>query len=116
MADLSLKKAVPYAVVANCDDHQIVTTPVGLYKPNPWGLYDILGNVAEWVEDCYVKDYNNTPGDGNVVTTQDCNTRAVRGGSWSFPPRYLRAAYRIGLMPDYRNNYVGFRVARIVAP
>lgn len=116
MADLSLKKASPDSVVANCDDGQPYTAPVGSYKPNRWGLYDILGNVAEWVEDCYVENYEETPKDGSAVATEDCAYRVVRGGSWSSSPRNLRAAYRDGLTPDYRNDDIGFRLARTVAP
>jgi formylglycine-generating enzyme required for sulfatase activity len=116
MADLTLKKASLDSVVANCDDHQTVTASVGLYKPNPWGLYDILGNVAEWVEDCYVMNYDNASKDGITVTTDDCTSRVVRGGSWSYFPRSLRAAYRGEGAPDYRSGYLGFRVARTVTP
>jgi formylglycine-generating enzyme required for sulfatase activity len=116
MADLSLKKASPDSVVANCDDHQPVAAPVGLFKPNPWGLYDILGNVAEWVEDCYTANYDDAPKKGIVVTTDDCSGRVVRGGSWLNFPRYLRAADRFDYTPDYRSNDIGFRVARTVAP
>jgi len=116
MADLSLKKASPDSVVVNCDGGQTMTAPVGSYKPNPWGLYDILGNVAEWVEDCYVGDYAQAPTDGGAFTTEGCSFRVVRGGSWSGIPRFLRAAYRYVGTPDYRNYYIGFRVARTVAP
>jgi len=119
MADLSLKKASPESVVvvANCDDHQIVTAPVGSFKPNPWGLYDILGNVAEWVEDCYAANYDSPPKDGTAVTTGDCTSRIVRGGFWYYNPRYLRVASRDVLSsPDYRSHDIGFRVARAIAP
>ncbi|MBV8576674.1 MAG: formylglycine-generating enzyme family protein [Acetobacteraceae bacterium] len=116
MADLSLKKASPDSVVANCDDGQTVTALVGTFKPNPWGLYDILGNVAEWVEDCYVANYEAARKDGSVVSTQDCASRVVRGGSWSSFPRYLRAAYRYGSTPDNRVSNIGFRLARTITP
>jgi formylglycine-generating enzyme required for sulfatase activity len=110
-ADLSLKKAAPNAVVANCDDGQISTAPVGSYKPNPWGIYDILGNVEEWVEDCY----KEAPTDGSTVI-HDCLTRGVRGGSWYYAPRYLRAASRGGATPVTRDANVGFRLARTIPP
>jgi formylglycine-generating enzyme required for sulfatase activity len=116
MADLSLKKASPDTVVANCDDHQTVTAPVGSFKPNPWGIYDILGNVAEWVEDCYVANYEESLKDGSAVSTEDCTSRGVRGGSWGSYPRLLRAAFRDGSTPDSRVSNVGFRVARTVTP
>ena len=108
MADRSLKKAVPDLVTTDCDDKQVVTAPVGTFKPNPWELYDILGNVAEWVEDCYVGDYKEAPRDGSAVATDDCAGRVVRGGSWGNDPRYLRAAYRYGYSPDYRSDISAF--------
>jgi formylglycine-generating enzyme required for sulfatase activity len=112
MADQSLKRALPDWVVANCDDHQTLTAPVGTFKPNPWGLYDILGNVAEWVEDCYVGDYKEASArDGIVTTGEDCNSRVGRGGSWGNTPRTLRAAYRLGFKPNDRGNNLGFRLA-----
>ena len=114
MADLTLQKASPDSVVASCDDGTIYTAPVGSFKPNPWGLYDILGNVAEWVEDCYVGNYKGAPKDGSTVTAQDCVTRVVRGGSWQGNPRYVRAASRDDVAPVSRNHHVGFRLARSV--
>src|SRR5260370_6804849 len=111
MADLRLKEASPDSVVANCDDGQTVTAAVGGFKPNPWGLYDMLGNVAEWVEDCYVADYEEAPKDSNAVSTEDCASRVVRGGSWYYTPRFLRAANRFDYSPDLRDINVGFRVA-----
>jgi formylglycine-generating enzyme len=116
MADLSLKKASPDSVVANCDDGQTLTTPVGSYKPNPWGLYDILGNVEEWVEDCYVQNYDEAPKDGSAVASEDCFSRVVRGGSWKVNPRVLRAAFRYDFTPGIRVSNLGFRVARTILP
>jgi formylglycine-generating enzyme required for sulfatase activity len=123
MADRTLKNQEsnnPEIITADCDDRELHTAPVGSYKPNPWGLYDMLGNVAEWVEDCYVDHYividKVAPGDGSAVTTQDCSDRVFRGGSFSFWPRYLRAASRAGFAPDGRRDMIGFRVARSVTP
>jgi formylglycine-generating enzyme required for sulfatase activity len=76
----------------------------------------MLGNVAEWVEDCYVKNYESALKDGSAITTGDCSLRVVRGGSWSFNPRDLRAPNRLVDSPGSRNNNIGFRVARTVAP
>jgi formylglycine-generating enzyme required for sulfatase activity len=116
MADLALKKVLPDAPVANCNDGQTYTAPVGSFKPNPFGLYDMLGNVAEWVEDCYVQDYHDAPKDGRAITAKDCASRVVRGGSWSGNPRYPRAAARDDVTADGRSNHVGFRLARTVTP
>lgn len=86
-------------------------------QAQPLGLYDILGNVAEWVEDCYVGDYNDAPKDGSTVATQDCSSRVVRDGSWSFIPRILRAANRYDeVTPGIRNDNIGFRLAKTVTP
>ena len=76
----------------------------------------MLGNVAEWVEDCYVKNYESAPKDGSPVTTGDCSGRVVRGGSWGNDPRGLRADGRSLSTPVNRNYDLGFRVARTVAP
>lgn len=86
------------------------TMPVKSFEPNPWGLYQVHGNVYDWVEDCYHEDYHNAPGDGPAWTTGECKTRGLRGGSWNDDPQYLRAAYRSSSGPVYRNYDVGFRV------
>ncbi len=96
-----------------CDDGQIFTTPVGGYRANRFGLYDMLGNVWEWAEDCWNDNYNGAPSDGSARTAGDCTKRAVRGGSWYDYPRYLRSALRFGDSSGIRIDYYGFRVARI---
>jgi formylglycine-generating enzyme required for sulfatase activity len=122
IADQSLKKAAPdlVPVFANCDDGYVGTAPVGSFKPNPWGLYDMLGNVANWIGDCYVDSYSGTPTDGSPNTSGACTSRVVRGGSWYYFPRYVRAANRsndeFSLAPDIRDYDIGFRVARTVTP
>ena len=107
---------MPDAVVANCDNGDAAPAPVGSLKPNPWGLYDILGNVAESVEDCYVANYDKAPVDGSAVTSVDCPTRVIRGGSWNVSPRVVRAAMRLRVGPDNRYVNLGFRVARTITP
>ena len=87
------------------------TLPVNSFQPNPWGLYQMHGNVWEWVEDCWHGDYHNAPNDGSAWTTGDCTYRVLRGGSWNFDPQDLRAARRSLSTPDDRVNYIGFRVA-----
>jgi sulfatase modifying factor 1 len=85
IADLSQKKVAPdaHAEFANCDDgYDITTAPTGSFKPNPFGLYDMLGNVTEWVEDCYVDNYRETPTDDGPNTTGPCTFRLIRGGSY----------------------------------
>src|SRR5262249_34887871 len=62
------------------------TSPVGSFLPNAFGLYDMAGNVWQWVQDCYNGDYNGAPTDGSAWTSGDCNVRGIRGGSWVLPP------------------------------
>ena len=89
------------------------THPVGQKGPNGWGLHDMLGNVSEWVEDCWQHSYRGAPTDGTAWTTGgDCNRRVLRGGSWHDNPRFLRAANRFWGDGGLRDISVGFRVAR----
>ncbi|WP_295383823.1 formylglycine-generating enzyme family protein [uncultured Thiodictyon sp.] len=99
----------------DCDDHFVNTAPVATYQPNPWGLYDMLGNVWEWVADCHY-GYADAPKDG-VADTEDgesknCAVRVLRGGSWNYEGRNLRAAVRDGYAPGNRAYGLGLRLAR----
>ena len=117
IADLSLKKALPRAVVvANCDDGYAWTAPVGRFKPNPFGLYDMLGNVAQWVEDCFLEKYDKTPIDGTAYTSGPCDQRVVRGASIISQPQGVRSANRDADAPNFLNPYIGFRLVRTTAP
>jgi formylglycine-generating enzyme required for sulfatase activity len=86
--------------------------PVGQKTPNAFGVFDMHGNVWEWVEDCYHDDYEGAPVDGAAWTTGDCDARVVRGGSWDSDPQHLRAATRLRNTPANQFNYLGFRVGR----
>jgi formylglycine-generating enzyme required for sulfatase activity len=87
--------------------------PVASFPPNRFGLHDVHGNVAEWVEDCWKPSYEGTPGDGSAWQGRAaCEKRVVRGGSWLHPIWRVRSAARLSQPPDYRNFEVGFRVAR----
>ncbi|HRD75780.1 MAG TPA: formylglycine-generating enzyme family protein, partial [Hyphomicrobiaceae bacterium] len=88
------------------------TEPVNSFKPNPWGLFNVHGNVWEWVQDCYADTYNGAPDDGVARENDPCSLRVLRGGSWYFNPRRLRAALRSWFGPVDRDDYSGFRVAR----
>jgi formylglycine-generating enzyme required for sulfatase activity len=102
--------------VFQCRDGFAYTAPVGSFRPNAFGLYDMLGNVFQWTEDCYHDSYNGAPSDGSAWTSGACEGRVQRGGSWSNGPRSTRSADRNGSPAAYRNIDIGFRVARTLAP
>ncbi len=90
------------------------------FAPNPWGLYQVHGNVWEWTADCFGVGYGDLP--DSVATTgaaridRGCDRRALRGGAWNRLPATLRAAYRTGLDPAFRGHSIGFRIVRDVPP
>ena len=88
------------------------TAPVGSFAANAWGVYDMHGNVWEWVEDCYHDSYVGAPADGSAWESENCDRRVWRGGSWGSGPRDLRSAYRYRSSSDFRFNSIGFRIAR----
>jgi formylglycine-generating enzyme required for sulfatase activity len=94
------------------------TQPVAYKKPrNAFGLYDMHGNVWQWVEDPYHDHYDGAPLDGSVwVRGGDASRRVARGGAWSDVHRYLRSAVGSGLTTDHRDYILGFRVARTLTP
>ena len=92
------------------------TTEVGSYQPNAWGLYDMHGNVWEWVEDCWNDGYEGAPTDGSAWLQGVCNRRVVRGGSWDSLPEILRSAVRSRSNPGGRGGNLGFRVTRMLTP
>lgn len=82
--------------------------------PNKWQLFNMLGNVWEWTQDCYDDSYKDTPRDGSAQGSADnleC-LRVLRGGSWGNEPRSVRSATRSRNTPDNRNSNIGFRLAR----
>jgi formylglycine-generating enzyme required for sulfatase activity len=91
------------------------TVEVGSYTANDWGLYDMHGNVWEWVEDCWNDSYEGAPDDGGAWTSGDCARRVLRGGSWDYVPEFLRSAIRLRSGTGDRNYSGGFRVARTLS-
>ncbi len=85
---------------------------MGQKRPNAWGLYDVHGNVWEWVQDCWVGNYDKAPRDGSAREKKDCARRVLRGGSWNTKPRHVRSAYRNWNPPATRHDYLGFRLAQ----
>ncbi len=99
----------PRANCNGCDARfQGRITPAGSYAPNPFGLHDTAGNAWEWTSSVYTED--NRPAD--PATEKSYSVRVVRGGSWGYLPEVLRASFRGYYLPDFRSNYVGFRVCR----
>jgi formylglycine-generating enzyme required for sulfatase activity len=95
------------------------TAPVGAFAPNQFGLYDMVGNVFAWTEDCVHNNYDGAPADGSAWTEGDnCAARAARvarGGSWFDLPQFIRSANRMWFTPDRRVSNLGFRVGRTLA-
>jgi formylglycine-generating enzyme required for sulfatase activity len=107
--------------MANCDGCDSEwggkrTAPVGSFAANGFGLYDMVGNVWEWTEDCWNLNYQGAPANGLAWTTGECNTRVVRGGSWNGNPVSLRSANRARIATGVRYDNLGFRVARTLTP
>ncbi|MEL7482247.1 MAG: SUMF1/EgtB/PvdO family nonheme iron enzyme [Pseudomonadota bacterium] len=88
------------------------TTRVGSYPPSDWGLYDVHGNVWEWVADCSFVDYRDKPDDGSPQIWDDCQQMVKRGGSWRLVPRYVRTAVRDYDVSTHYDDDTGFRLAR----
>jgi formylglycine-generating enzyme required for sulfatase activity len=93
-------------------DYRRRTLTVQSFAPNPWGLYQVHGNLWDWVEDCFQDSYDGAPADGSARTTGPCAARVIRGGSWVNSPKYLRSAARVSYPADTRDRDMGFRVAR----
>ncbi len=118
-ADQTAQKQIPGAkdwTVLPCSDGYAYTSPVGSFLPNAFGLYDMAGNVWEWVEDFYHDSYRGAPVDGKPWPARKSDTRVLRGGSWNLGPGYLRAADRSRAGPANRHYYIGFRLARTLTP
>jgi formylglycine-generating enzyme required for sulfatase activity len=96
-----------------CNDGHFHTAPVGSFVPNKFGLYDMLGNVGEWVEDVWHPNYNGAPSDGSAwLTGGDSQTRIARGGSYYNLEDGVRSAVRLNYRAGSQGNLAGFRVAR----
>jgi len=102
---------------AECADRMAQSTALaGSYKANAFGLYDVIGNVAEWTLDCMNLSYLEAPTDGSAWSRGLCSSRMTRGGSWFSGTRDIRLPARFNLKNGDRNDFTGFRVQRRVEP
>lgn len=85
---------------------------MGQKQANELGLYDLTGNVWEWVQDCWHDSYAGAPSDGRAWESRECRHRVRHGGSWDSYPEFFRSAHRTGLTAVIRGDNVGFRIAR----
>jgi formylglycine-generating enzyme required for sulfatase activity len=101
---------------ANCEDcgdgPLRKTLPTQSFRPNGFGLFDVAGNAAEWVEDCWNDSYRGAPTNGTAWTTGQCQQRSLRGGSFASKSSFIRSAARFRYDQDVRYYANGFRVAR----
>ena len=102
--------------MANCkgcsEDGSDRTTPVGSFPPNRFNLFDMHGNVWQWVADCWNASYAGAPADGSPWLSGECEKTVVRGGAWGLTPQDVRSARREGDNKDLRSGRRGFRIAR----
>jgi formylglycine-generating enzyme required for sulfatase activity len=111
----------PYTPLASGRDKWLYTSPVGSFPPNAFGLYDMHGNVFQWVQDCHTDSYDGSPVDGSALDHAGCPVRVARGGVWGDRGSVMRSAARNYAPPDdktsiteYRSSGFGFRVARSI--
>lgn len=105
-----------YSVCDSCGSKwdAISTAPVGSQISNPFGLFDMHGNVAEWVEDCYHDTYAGAPTENIAWLASPCSKRVLRGGSWFDIPRVGRSSTRYPAAPELKASNWGFRVVRVI--
>jgi formylglycine-generating enzyme required for sulfatase activity len=92
------------------------TSPVGSFSANPWGLFDMSGNAAHWMQDCFIESSANSANASPDSVSGECKSRVIRGGSWSDSPKALRIDARDGNLADFRYMSVGFRLAQDFTP
>lgn len=95
-----------------CGDDYETTAPVGSFKANGFDLYDMQGNVWEWVQDCWYRNHKRAPEDNEAREKSRCSERVQRGGSWFYGADESRASYRTSGKEEEKSVTTGFRVAR----
>jgi sulfatase modifying factor 1 len=101
------------SILAGYNDGYARTAPVGSFEPNPWGLFDMLGNVAEWTDDWYGDFYGASP-EMNPKGPSSGHYKVIRGGAWANGLLRVRSAHRDWDTPNYRHDSIGFRCAQDV--
>lgn len=112
IGDATARSRWPHWETADCSDGRVFTAPVGSFRGNPFGLFDVYGNVREWVQDCWHSTYHNAPSDSRAWLKGDCRVRTVRGGSWDIKSSLVSSSWRGKLPAGHRDFLYGFRVAR----
>ena len=118
VADGTAREKFPHWPAITAKDGYVFTSPVAQFRPNPWGLYDMHGNVWEWCSDWYDSNYYSRPNppfdDPTGPTLPSAFLRVIRGGAWNDDPRNARSAARSANKTSYRDFLLGFRIAREV--
>jgi formylglycine-generating enzyme required for sulfatase activity len=117
VADDNWRRLYSFGPPFACNDQWERTSPVGSYKPNPWGLHDMLGNAWEWTEDCFHETFKGVPTDGSAWREAgggDCTARTPRGASWASGTDWMKAVSQSRDPEAYHSQLLGFRVALTV--
>lgn len=114
VSDINATNANSAWLQVNCEDGYSGPAPVGQYPPNPFGIHDLIGNVYEWVQDCYSDNYEVLSVDGRAHENSYCRKRVARGGGWASPSWHLRASHRQAYPENERRKTLGFRVVRVL--
>jgi formylglycine-generating enzyme required for sulfatase activity len=104
-------KRFPGDGALSCSDGYAYTAPVGRFQPNAFGLYDTLGNVWQWTEDCFNSSLEGAPSNGSAWLTGTCAMRVHKGGAWAFVPSFVRSGGRMRDELERHDARGGFRVA-----
>lgn len=116
VADDALRTLLDWPDTLNCEDSYPYAVPGGYFGDNGFDLYDMIGNAAEWVQDCWNPNHQAAPRDARARNSGDCTRRVVRGGSWASPTASIRSAARSNQPHAYRASDLGFRLVRSAQP